>query len=252
MKNNNLREKVYNLDNVKSNLRFEKVVYLLDFVVFYPVQVQGKDPSVTITQELPEDDDSEDRFEEVMDSSGPIELPPCELNKLEEISEFLSGVPPPQLREKIALAIEQENYIKKLLDLFHMCEDLENIEGLHNLFDIFKSLFLMNKPSLLETMLSDENLFDVIGCLEYDRTSPEPKRHRHFLQEVAHFTEIIPISNPDLIAKIKQTFRVQYIYDAILPPPTVFEENMLASLASFVFFNKIEIVSHIQVCTKYL
>lgn len=202
---------------------------------------------MNVTQELPDDEDSEERFEEVMDSSGPVELPPCEMNKLEEISEFLSGVPPPPLKEKIALAIEQENYIRKLIDVFHMCEDLENVEGLQHLFDIFKSLFMMNKPSLLETLLSDELLFDVIGCLEYDRNSPEPRRHRHFLREVAHFTEIIPMSNPDLIAKIQQTYRVSYIYDVILPPPTVFEENNLGSLASYVFFNKIEIVTHIQV-----
>lgn len=228
----------------KNNISF----YLFNYISYFTVlKVQGKDPSVNITQDLPEDEDSEERFEEVLDTSGPVELPPCEMNRLEEICEFLSGVPPPPLKEKIALAIEQENYIKKLIDIFHMCEDLENLDGLNYLYDIFKSLFLMNKPSLLEILLSDELLFDVIGCLEYCRNSPEPKRHRHFLREVAHFTEIIPMSNTDLIAKIEQTYRVAYIYDVILPPPTVFEENLLGSLASFVFFNKIEIVTHIQV-----
>ncbi|XP_001628838.2 serine/threonine-protein phosphatase 4 regulatory subunit 3A isoform X1 [Nematostella vectensis] len=215
-------------------------------------QVQGRDPSCTITQEILDDDESEDRFEEVLDTSGPIELPPCELSKLEEISEFLSGVPPPAIREKIALAIEQDNYIKKLLDLFHMCEDLENIDGLHHLYDIFKSLFFMNKPSLLEIMLADDMLFDVIGCLEYDPNHPEPRRHRRFLRETAHFTEVLPITNAELVAKIHQTFRVQYIYDVILPPPTVFEENMLASLHSYIFFNKIEIVTHLQEDDKFL
>jgi protein phosphatase-4 regulatory subunit 3 len=29
----------------------------------------------------------------------------------------------------------------------------------------------------------------------------------------------------------------------VLPTPSVFEENMLSTLSSFVFFNKVEIVS---------
>ena len=210
-------------------------------------QIQGKDPSVTITQDIPDDDDSEERFEEVLDTTGPIELPACELSKLEEIAELFNSVlPSPIRREKLALAIEQDNYIRKMLDLFHICEDLENLEGLHHLYDIFKSLFLMNKPSLLEIMLADDLLFDVVGCLEYEPSKP-PQRHREFLKEGANFKEIIPITNPDIINKIHQTYRVQYIYDTILPPPTVFEENMLSSVSSFIFFNKIEIVTHLQV-----
>lgn len=216
-------------------------------------QIQGKDPSVTITQDIPEDDDSEERFEEVLDSTGPIELPPCELSKLEEIAELFSSVlPSPIRREKLALAIEQDNYIRKLLDLFHICEDLENLDGLHHLYDIFKSLFFMNKPSLLEIMLADDLVFDVVGCLEYDPSRASPQRHRVFLKESANFKEIIPISNPDLINKIHQTYRVQYIYDAILPPPSIFEDNMLASVNSFILFNRIEIVTHLQEDDKFL
>lgn len=184
----------------------------------------------------------------MLDSAGPIELPACELSKLDEISELFNSVlPSPVRREKLALAIEQDNYIKKLVDLFHMCEDLENLDGLHQLYDILKSLFMMNKPSLLEVLFSDDMLFEVIGCLEYDPSHSEPQRHREFLRENANFKEVIPITNQDIIAKIHQTYRVQYILDAILPTPSVFDDNMLGSVASFIFFNKIEIVTHLQV-----
>lgn len=216
-------------------------------------QIQGKDPSVTITQDIPEDDESEERFEEVMDSTGPIELPACELSKLDEIAELFNSVlPSPIRREKLALAIEQDNYIRKLLDLFHICEDLENLEGLHHLYDIFKSLFFMNKPSLLEIMLADDLVFDVVGCLEYDPGKPAPQRHRLFLKESANFKEIIPITNSDIINKIHQTYRVQYIADVILPPPSVFDDNMLASVHSFILFNRIEIATHLQDDEKFL
>jgi protein phosphatase-4 regulatory subunit 3 len=33
------------------------------------------------------------------------------------------------------------------------------------------------------------------------------------------------------------------LQDVVLPTPSVFEENMLSTLSSFVFFNKVEIVS---------
>ena len=55
------------------------------------------------------------------------------------------------------------------------------------------------------------------------------------------------MTNSELETKIHQTYRVQYIQDVILPTPSVFEENMLSSLSSFIFFNKVEIVSMIQV-----
>lgn len=61
------------------------------------------------------------------------------------------------------------------------------------------------------------------------------------------FKEVIPISNPELLAKIHQTHRVQYIQDVVLPAPSVFEDNMLSSLSSFIFFSKVEIVTLIQV-----
>ena len=51
---------------------------------------------------------------------------------------------------------------------------------------------------------------------------------------------MIPITNTELLSKIHQTYRVQYIQDVVLPTPSVFEENMLSTLSSFVFFNKVE------------
>ena len=64
--------------------------------------------------------------------------------------------------------------------------------------------------------------------------------------------QVIPISNPELMSKIHQTYRVQYIQDVVLPTPSVFEENMLSTLSSFIFFNKVDIVSQIQEDEKFL
>ncbi|XP_040919731.1 serine/threonine-protein phosphatase 4 regulatory subunit 3 isoform X4 [Toxotes jaculatrix] len=213
-------------------------------------QVQGKDPSVDITQDVV-DESEEERFDDM--SSPGLELPPCELNRLEDLAELVaSSLPSPLRREKLALAVENEGYIRKLLELFRLCEDLENREGLHHLYEIIKGIFLLNRTALFEVMFSDECIMDVIGCLEFDPALPQPRRHREFLTKTARFKEVIPISDPELRQKIHQTYRVQYIQDMVLPTPTVFEENMLSTLHSFIFFNKVEIVGMLQDDEKFL
>lgn len=173
--------------------------------------VQGRDPSVEVTQDIVEESEDE-RFDEMSDSAPPIELPPCELSRLEDISEAIaSGLATPIRKEKLAVALESEGYIEKLLHLFHVCEDLENVDGLHHLFEIFKNIFLLNKNALFEIMFAEETIFDVVGCLEFDPTLSQQRKHRLYLRQLAKFREAIPIQNKTLLAKIHQTYRVQYI-----------------------------------------
>ncbi|XP_053567996.1 serine/threonine-protein phosphatase 4 regulatory subunit 3B isoform X2 [Bombina bombina] len=215
-------------------------------------QVQGKDPSVEVTQD-PIDESEEERFEEMPETSNLIDLPTCELDKLEEIADLVTSVlSSPIRREKLALALENEGYIKKLLQLFQTCENLDNAEGLHHLYEIIRGILFLNKATLFEVMFSDECIMDVVGCLEYDPALAQPKRHREFLTKTAKFKEVIPITDSELRQKIHQTYRVQYIQDVILPTPSVFEENFLSTLTSFIFFNKVEIVSMLQEDEKFL
>lgn len=215
--------------------------------------VQGKDPSVDITQDIVEESEDE-RFEEMSENAPPVELPACELSRLEDIAETIAnGLTTPMRKEKLAMAIESENYIKKLLGLFHKCEDLENSLYLHHLYEIFKNIFLLNKNALFEIMFAEDTIFDVVGCLEYESVDGPPRQHRKYLKHLARFREAIPIKNADLLAKIHQTYRVQYIQDIILPAPSVFvEDAMINSLQSFIFFNKVEIVTLIQEDEQFL
>uniref|UniRef100_S4RMQ4 SMEK homolog 1, suppressor of mek1 (Dictyostelium) n=1 Tax=Petromyzon marinus TaxID=7757 RepID=S4RMQ4_PETMA len=215
-------------------------------------QVQGKDPSVDITQDLL-DESEEERYDDMPEAAPAVELPPCELGRLVDIAELVStSLAMPVRREKLMLVLETEGYIKKLLELFHMCEDLENTDGLHHLFQIFKGIFLLNSTAIFEVMLSDSCVMDVVGCLEYDPSLPEPKRHRDFLNTTARFKEVIPICDPELKQKIHQTYRAQYIQDVILPTPSLFEENLVSCLSSYIFFNKVDIVKLLQEDEKYL
>ncbi|XP_022537596.2 serine/threonine-protein phosphatase 4 regulatory subunit 3 isoform X1 [Astyanax mexicanus] len=215
-------------------------------------QVQGKDPSLEITQD-PIDESEEERFEEMPETSHLVELPACELARLEEIADLVTSVlSSPIRREKLALALMSEGYIKKLLQLFRTCEDQDNREGLHHLYEIVRGVLFLNKATLFEVMFSDDCIMDVVGCLEYDPALVQPKRHREFLTKTAKFKEVIPITDSELRQKIHQTYRVQYIQDIILPTPSVFEENFLSTLTSFIFFNKVEIVSMLQEDEKFL
>uniref|UniRef100_A0A8C5GY74 Serine/threonine-protein phosphatase 4 regulatory subunit 3 n=1 Tax=Gouania willdenowi TaxID=441366 RepID=A0A8C5GY74_GOUWI len=215
-------------------------------------QVQGKDPALDITQD-PIDESEEERFEEIPETSHLVELPPCELSRLEEIADLVTSVlSSPIRREKLALALMSEAYIKKLLGLFRVCEDLDNREGLHHLYEIIRGVLFLNKAALFEVMFSDDSIMDVVGCLEYDPAMVQPKRHREFLTKTAKFKEVIPITDSELRQKIHQTYRVQYIQDIILPTPSVFEDNFLSTLTSFIFFNKVEIVSMLQDDEKFL
>lgn len=47
--------------------------------------------------------------------------------------------------------------------------------------------------------------------LEYDPSESQPRRHREFLFEKAHFREVLPIKSEELRQKIHQTYRVQYV-----------------------------------------
>jgi len=209
-------------------------------------QVQGRDPSVEITQEIVEEED--DRYDSTDMGGYFYELPPCEIDRLEEINELIANsLPFPVRREKLANVLEREGYIKKLLGLFRTSEEVQNLKALHKLYEIFKNVFMFNKNSLFDIMFNHENLlFDLVGIFEYDPSQPQPKRHREYLKSESRFKQVLPFANPELINKIHQTYRVQYIQDVVLPVPSVIEENMLSSLSQFIFLNKVEIVNLVQ------
>lgn len=54
-------------------------------------------------------------------------------------------------------------------------------------------------------------LQDVVGCLEYDPELPVRQHYRQYLQQGVVFKEVVPISSPNLRAKIHQTYRMGYL-----------------------------------------
>ncbi|KAB0336397.1 hypothetical protein E2I00_012146 [Balaenoptera physalus] len=215
-------------------------------------QVQGKVPCAEIIHDVM-DESEEEECDDSPKTAELLDLPNCELGKLGQIADLVTlGLTSPMGKESLALALEREDYIKKLLQLFHTCENLEDTEGLHYLHEIIKGILFLNKTLLYEILFSEECIMDVVGCLEYDPALAQPKRHREFLTQNAKFREVIPITDCELRQKIHQTYRIQYIHDIFLPTPSKFQEDVLSSLTHFIFFNKVKIVNIVQEDNEYL
>jgi len=211
------------------------------------LQFQGKDPSVDITQDVIDQTDEEDDADVGVPA---LKLPACELPRLDEISTFfVSCLASPIKRERLSVAIESDGYIRKLTDMFHACEDAGNVDALHRLYSVFKSIFLLNKTALFEVMFADDLIFSVLGAMEYDPVLDKPADHRQYLTNETCLKQVIPLNNVALVQKIHQTYRMQYVLDVVLPTPpqSAIDDNALSTLSSFIFFNKMEIVTMIQV-----
>uniref|UniRef100_A0A1I8C0F9 SMK-1 domain-containing protein n=1 Tax=Meloidogyne hapla TaxID=6305 RepID=A0A1I8C0F9_MELHA len=208
-------------------------------------KIQGRDPDAETELEENECDEQDvpsDSSASVL--SNATGIPPCNLQNLGELEQALSNsMFANSQREKMANAILQNGYIPKLCDMFSISEDLENKEALQQMASIAKNLFLLNNNAVLNELVEDKYFKSIVGMLEYDLSSSEPKMHRNFLWERSRFREVLPISSNELKSKIHQTFRLQYVQDVCLPAPSIFEENLLTVLSSHLFFMRAEIVN---------
>ena len=176
-----------------------------------------------------------------------IDMPVCTLENLPSIYDhFTKYANPVVKKDSVVIAIQNDNYIRKLLDIFQECERERDTDNLQTLYRIFKNLFLMNRTAILQILLSEENIVDVIGCLEYDPRLPFHSEHRDFIERQSQYKDVIPIANTVLQTKIHLMYKMQYIQDAILPAPSMFEENLMNALGQYTLFQKIEIIEMIE------
>ncbi|XP_057546298.1 uncharacterized protein LOC130825202 isoform X2 [Amaranthus tricolor] len=138
------------------------------------------------------------------------------------------------------LILHDQEFFRKLMNLFRISEDLENLDSLHIIYKIVKGILMLNNPQIFEKVFGDEFIMDVIGCLEYD---PDVSHvlHRDFLKEHVFFKEAIPIKDPMVLSKIHQTYRISYLKDMVLP--RVLDDTTVASLNSIVHTNNGVVVS---------
>ncbi|XP_020967968.1 serine/threonine-protein phosphatase 4 regulatory subunit 3 [Arachis ipaensis] len=139
------------------------------------------------------------------------------------------------------LILSDQEFVRKLMEVFRLCEDLENIDGLHMIYKIVKGIILLNSTQIFERIFSDEYIVDIIGALEYDPELPCVQHHRKFLKEHVIFKEAIPIKDPFVLSKIHQTYRVGFLKDVVLA--RVLDEATSANLNSIIHANNAMVVS---------
>ncbi|RDX55399.1 DUF625-domain-containing protein [Lentinus brumalis] len=149
------------------------------------------------------------------------------------------------VKERVCEYIQNEEYIKALIDVFHQAEDLESLVDLHALFGCMQTILLLNEHSLYEHILDDEIFQGVVGILEYDPEFPNYKaNYRDFLRETAHFHQPIPIRDDAIQRKIHHTYRLQFLKDVVLA--RAIDDSTFNVLNSSIIFNQIDIITHIQ------
>uniref|UniRef100_A0A7E4UTK5 PP4R3 domain-containing protein n=1 Tax=Panagrellus redivivus TaxID=6233 RepID=A0A7E4UTK5_PANRE len=195
----------------------------------------------------PMEDDVESDSSESQVSSWPssLSLPPVEMGRITELENMLnSSLSSNSNRELMAHSLLRSNYLTSLCDLFETAESMGETIVLSSLASIAKDMFLLNNENLLSEMISERHFRPIVGMLEYDTTMKgENKKHREFLFDRSHFREVLPITNHELRAKITETFRLQYVLDVCLPAPSLFEENLMTTISSTIFFHRVKIVS---------
>lgn len=187
----------------------------------------------TVQRNLQFNNLSSDSFHSI--NSELRELPAVELSTLPLILKIVleSGIAE-QIR-LTELILNDQEFFQKLMDLFRICEDLENMDGLHMIYKIVKGIILLNSPQIFEKLFGDDLIMDVIGSLEYDPDILHAQHHRNFLKEHVVFKEAIPIKDPMVLSKIHQTYRVGYLKDVVLP--RVLDEATVANLNSIIHSN---------------
>ena len=74
--------------------------------------------------------------------------------------------------------------------------------------------------------------------------------HRQYLKDKSRYKEVVPIDDPIIKKKIHSTWRLQYLKDVVLA--RILDDPTFSVLNSLIFFNQVDIVSHLQANTVFL
>ena len=84
-----------------------------------------------------------------------------------------------------------------------------------------------------------------------DQEFPHHKaNHRQYLQNRSRFKEVVPINDENITRKIHATWRLQYLKDVVLA--RILDDPTFGVLNSLIFFNQVDIVTHLQQSPSFL
>ncbi|PPR02644.1 hypothetical protein CVT24_002127 [Panaeolus cyanescens] len=173
-------------------------------------------------------------------------LPTPQLGIISEIERAIKSLARTQLvKERICEYIQQEEYIKSMIEVMHQAEELESLENLHALCSLMQTILMLNDHGMYEHILEDEIFFGVVGMLEYDPDFPGHKaNYREFLHNTAQFHQPINVRDTSIKRKIHHTYRLQFLKDVVLA--RALDDSTFNVLNSCIIFNQLDIINHVQ------
>ncbi|GHJ88221.1 hypothetical protein NliqN6_4623 [Naganishia liquefaciens] len=154
-------------------------------------------------------------------------------------------------REKTVEFVITNDYVRQMIRVFEVAEDMESLDDLHSLCTMMSTILSLNDNGLYEYLLQEDVFLGMAGIMEYDPEYPTYKAsYREFLSGGSRFKEVVPIEDENVRAKIHQTYRLLYLKDVILA--RVLDDPMFNILNSLLFFNQIDIITHIANNDRFL
>uniref|UniRef100_A0A1I8FCE8 SMK-1 domain-containing protein n=1 Tax=Macrostomum lignano TaxID=282301 RepID=A0A1I8FCE8_9PLAT len=189
--------------------------------------VQGKDPSVEITQDVVDEDNPEEG-DDTESETRSLVLPPCELSWLGDLVKVVTSRPLccPLLASVSAWSDRCSGRATCGVSAQICREEADDRKSLGQLHEVIRNIFYLNNKSVFEVMFADDVILDVIGILE---VRPGQAGQGQSLGSFCSIGRVIAkscqIQKADLRSKIHQTFRVQVHPDCILPTPACSDEH---------------------------
>ena len=107
------------------------------------------------------------RSDEALESMQTVTLPSPELAALPEIENSMRMAnSSPGGRDSLTKFVVSTDYISKLVPLVEMAEGMEDLQSLHRLCNIMKTLILLNDNAIIEFIVNDDIILGVVGALE--------------------------------------------------------------------------------------
>ena len=179
----------------------------------------------------------------MVDNSGMMAtLPTPSIGALADIAKAIDVLATTSHRYLIELLVADDClYLQQLFDVFDKLEDLEDEEGLARMTRVVLNLVMVNDVTLFQVLVSDRFFLRFVGSLEFDPLQPRPDvSHRDFLRSCVKLRQAVPVTDPEVVMRIHQTFRFQFIRDVLVAK--AMDDPVVATLSHLQTHNHSEII----------
>ena len=172
-------------------------------------------------------------------------LPPLSRNTLVPIVNKLKTTVSALFRSKLAAELvaneasrEQNSDALSISAVLNLYDEVEKCtedaekrkKDLQLLFELVRSLALLDDDKIFDILLTDAYFERVAGCLENDPSVRVPPEHRRFLRQEARFNQVVPITSERVQSMIMKRFRLGFLRDVLLP--RVLDESSFKRLST--------------------